>query len=319
VFIANLFRQDTFKKGYTVEFSYHRNMDNATDFFQDENGFPVRPAVLGTIVPHKVHTNYIGITTDGHFGEALPKLLWLNKIGGGLNLSTAFYEVFGEDTFNGLAGHKVDINAQLAAAELSVDRDWLRFRASFFYASGDNNPTDGTAHGFDSILDDNNFAGGKFSFFNAVGIPFLNTTTQLSNPNSLIPDLRSSKIHGQANHVNPGLVLYNLGVDADITQKFRIISNVNFLRFATTEPLELAIFQPRIEKSLGIDFSTGLKYRPYLNDNIVIFSGISAFRTGAGFTSIYDAGCKPAGPLQCGKETGNKTLFNLFATIKFTY
>jgi hypothetical protein len=259
------------------------------------------------------------LTTDGHFGERLPKILWLNKIGGGLNLTTAFYQVLGEDEFNGIAGRRVDVNAQLVAAELSVDRDWLRFRTSFLYASGDDNPTDDTARGFDSILDDNNFAGGKFSFFNAVGIPFLNTTTQLSNPNSLIPDLRSSKIHGQANHVNPGLYLYNLGMDADITQKLRIISNVNFLSFATTAPLTIGIFQPKIEKSLGIDFSTGIKYRPLLNDNIIIFSGFSGFRPGAGFTSIYDAGCKPAGPLQCGKETGNKTLYNLFATIKFTY
>jgi hypothetical protein len=319
VAIANIFRQDTFKKGYTVEFSYHYNKDDATDFFNDENGFPVRPTVFGTVVPHKVHTHYIGLTTDGHFGERLPKILWLNKIGGGLNLTTAFYQVLGEDEFNGIAGRKVDVNAQLAAAELSVDRDWLRFRMSFLYASGDDNPTDGTARGFDSILDDNNFAGGKFSFINAVGIPFLNTTTQLSNPNSLLPDLRSSKIHGQANHVNPGLLLYNLGMDADITQKLRIISNVNFLSFATTAPLTIGIFQPQIEKSLGTDFSTGIKYRPLLNDNIIIFSGFSAFRPGAGFTSIYETGCKPNGPLQCGKETGNKTLFNLFATIKFTY
>ncbi len=319
VLIANLYRQDTIKKGYTVELSYHYNRDDGQALHVDKNGFPVRPAVFGFAVPHKLRTHYIGLTTDGHFGEKLPKILWLNKIGGGLNLSTAFYEVFGTDDFNGIAGRKVDVNAQLAAAELSVDRDWLRFRGSFLYASGDHKPTDGTARGFDHILDDNNFAGGQFSFFNQVGIPFLNTTTQLSNPHSLIPDLRSSKIEGQANHVNPGLILYNLGMDADITQKLRIISNVNYLRFAATEPLELALFQPKIEHSLGLDMSTGIKYRPILTENIVIFSGVSIFRPGRGFTSIYDTNCKPNGPLECGKETGNKTLFNLFATVKITY
>jgi hypothetical protein len=317
VLIANLYRQDTFKKGYTVSFSYHYNKDDATDFFADENGFPVRPAVFGTVVPHKVRTHYIGITSDGHFGERLPSLL--GKIGGGLNLSTAFYQVFGEDEFNGIAGQPIDVNAQLVAAELSVDRDWLRLRTSFFYTSGDDDPLDDTGRGFDSILDDNNFAGGKFSFFNSVGFPFTNTTTQLSSPNSLIPSLRSSKIHGQANHVNPGLYLYNFGADLDLTQKLRVITNLNFLRFATTASLVQGIFQPQIEKNLGIDFSTGIKYRPYLNDNIIIFSGFSLFRPGAGFTSIFDTNCKPNGPVQCGKETGNKTLFNLFATIKFTY
>lgn len=319
VFIANLYRQDTIKKGYTIAFSYHHNRDNGLKLAIDRNGFPVRPAVIGTVVPHKVHTHYLGFTTDGHFGERLPNFLWLNKIGGGLNLSTAFYQVFGTDDFNGIAGRKVDVNAQLIAAELSVDRDWKRFRTSFLYASGDDKPTDATARGFDHILDNNNFAGGDFSFFNQVGIPLLNTTTQISNPHSLIPDLRSSKIKGQASHVNPGVYLYNVGVDLDITQKLRVISNVNFIRFAATESLELALFQPKIEKYFGLDMSTGIKYRPILTENIVIFSGISAFKPGAGFTSIYESNCKPAGPLECGKETGNKTLFNLFATVKITY
>ncbi|MFY9222880.1 MAG: hypothetical protein WAQ98_09435, partial [Blastocatellia bacterium] len=232
---------------------------------------------------------------------------------------TAFYQVLGKDDFNGLAGRKVDVNAQLVAVELSVDRDWKRFRTSFLYSSGDSNPTDGTARGFDYILDNNNFAGGQFSFLNQVGIPFLGTTTQLSTPNSLIPNLRSSKIAGQANHVNPGLYLYNIGADFDITQKLRVVSNVNFLSFAAPQALEQALGQPFIEKSLGVDFSTGLKYRPILTENIVIFSGVSVFRPGAGFSSIFSQNCKPKGTVECGTETGNKTLFNVFATVRITY
>ncbi|MBL8195996.1 MAG: hypothetical protein JNM06_19550 [Blastocatellia bacterium] len=319
VFIANLYRQDTIKKGYTTQFSYHYNRDDGTAFRLDRNGFPIRPSVIGTVAPHKLRTHYFGFTSDGHFGEKLPKILWLNKIGGGLNLSTAVYQVLGTDDFNGLAGRKVDVNAQLVAVELSVDRDWKRFRTSFLYSSGDGNPTDGTARGFDYILDNNNFAGGQFSFLNQVGIPFLGTTTQLSTPNSLIPNLRSSKIAGQANHVNPGLYLYNVGADFDITQKLRVISNVNFLSFAAPQALEQALAQPFIEKNLGVDFSTGIKYRPILTENIVIFSGVSAFRPGAGFSSIFSQNCKPAGPLECGTETGNKTLFNIFATVRITY
>ncbi|MBL8149753.1 MAG: hypothetical protein JNN15_07480 [Blastocatellia bacterium] len=315
VFIANLYRQDTFKKGYTVQFSYHYNRDDGS-FFNDFNGFPVRPGILGFGVPHRVRAHYIGFTSDGHFGEKLPGIF--GKIGGGLNLSTAFYQVLGNDSFSGFANRRVDINGQLAAAELSVDRDWLRFRTSFFYTSGDDNPTDGTARGFDSILDDNNFAGGKFSFFNQVGIPFLNTTAQLTTPLSLIPSLRTSKLHGQANFINPGLTLYNAGLDADLTQKLRVIANVNFIRFNTTEALELAIFQPRIEKYVGTDYNVGVRYRPYLNENIVIFSGIAAFQPGEGFRSIYTSNCTP-GRLQCGTEKGSKMLFNLFTTVKLTY
>jgi hypothetical protein len=318
VYIANLYRQDTFKKGYTIEFSYHHNRDNKS-FHNDKNGFPVRPAVFGFAVPHEIRTHYIGFTTEGHFGERLPKFLWLNKIGGGLNISSSFYQILGTDSFNGFAGRKVDVNAQLAAVELSVDRDWARFRTSFQYSSGDDDPTDGTARGFDHILNEVNFTGGKNSFFNSQLIPFLNTTTALTQPLTNIPSLRSSKIEGQANHVNPGSLIFNVGFDADMTQKLKLITNINFIRFHHTESLELAVFQPQIEKFLGIDFSSGFKYRPYLNDNIVFFFGASVFRPGAGFTSIYDNGCNPAGPAKCGSETGNKTLFNLFTTIKFQY
>jgi len=207
----------------------------------------------------------------------------------------------------------------LAAVELSVDRDWARFRTSFQYASGDSDPTDGTARGFDYILNDVNFTGGKNSFFNSQFIPFLNTTTGLTTPLSNIPSLRSSKIEGQANHVNPGVFIYNVGFDADITQKLKLITNLNFVQFHHTEPLELALFQPQIEKFFGIDYSSGFKYRPKLNDNIVIFFGASVFRPGAAYTSIFESNCNPNGPANCGSQTGNKTLFNLFTSIKFQY
>src|SRR5205814_8412313 len=46
-------------------------------------------------------------------------------------------------------------NAQMAAVELSVDKNWLRHKLSFFYASGDDNPTDSHATGFDTVLDRN--------------------------------------------------------------------------------------------------------------------------------------------------------------------
>jgi hypothetical protein len=94
---------------------------------------------------------------------------------------------------------------------------------------------------------------------------------------------------------------------------------MNFIRFHRTDSLELAVFQPQIEKNLGIDYHAGIKYRPYLNENVVIFAGASLFRPGAGFTSIYESNCKPDGVVKCGLEQGNKTLFNLFATIKFQY
>ena len=65
----------------------------------------------------------------------------------------------------------------------------------------------------------------------------------LTPPDSLLPDLRSSKDEGQANFVNPGIFLVNAGTDFDLTPKLRGFVNVNYLRFMRTEPLELLLFQ----------------------------------------------------------------------------
>ena len=40
----------------------------------------------------------------------------------------------------------------MAALELSIDRDWIRFRGSYFFASGDTDISDKEARGFDTIL-----------------------------------------------------------------------------------------------------------------------------------------------------------------------
>src|SRR5207302_3371739 len=122
-----------------------------------------------------------------------------------------------------------DISAGMAALELSYDRDWMRFRASALYATGDENPRNNHATGFDGILDNPNFAGGEFSYWQRQAIRLFGVN--LVNRESLFPDLRSSKIEGQSNFVNPGLYLANFGVDMDLTPKWRLINNLNFLWF----------------------------------------------------------------------------------------
>ena len=150
VLIANVFRQDFFAKGYTAELSFLANFDR-TGRHYDKNGFLVRPAPIGDVRDHYVQAYYLGWTGDGHIG-------WLN-------ITHAFYQVFGEDSHNGIAGRHVDIFAQMAALELSIDRDWLRHKLSFFFASGDDSPKNSTATGFDTILDRPFFIGGPFSYY----------------------------------------------------------------------------------------------------------------------------------------------------------
>ncbi len=221
--------------------------------------------------PHRLDVAYLGWAGDGHIGR--------------YNISHAFYWALGRDSLNPIANQPQDINAQMAAVELSYDRDWVRFRTSFFWASGDSDPNNKHATGFDSILDHPNFAGGDFSYWQRQAIKLFGVN--LTNRESLVADLRSSKTEGQSNFVNPGLWLANGGVDFDLTPKLRMINNVNFLWFDETESLRTLIFQNRVRSYIGTDLSTGFEYRPLLSNNIIMTAGLSTLLPGSGFQDLY--------------------------------
>jgi hypothetical protein len=286
--IANLYIQDFVAKGYTTQFSYHFLRDNG-GLHYDDNGFQVRPAPIGTIAQHRLDTHYAGWTGDGHIGR--------------VNITHALYQAWGNDTLNQIAGKSTSINAQLGALELSRDRNWLRYRAAFLYASGDNNPRDGSARGFSSIVDAEAFAGGEFSFFNREGIRLTSTGVALTAPDSFLPDLRSSKDEGQSNFVNPGLYLYNAGADAKLTTSLKLIGNVNFLQFARTQPLVFLLQQNGIPRTIGTDASLGATWRPFLSGNVVVVGGAAALVPGPALKNFYTS----------------QTLFSLFGTIRFQF
>ena len=74
----------------------------------------------------------------------------------------------------------------LAAVELSVDKDYLRFqdlvlvRLGRWQAEGQS-----TARGFSSIVDGVAFAGGEFSFFNREGHPLTRAGVALNGSGQL--------------------------------------------------------------------------------------------------------------------------------------
>jgi hypothetical protein len=258
--------------GYTIEGVAALNDDRASTHY-DTNGFLVRPALVGSARPHSVKAWYVGFNGDGHIGK--------------INVSNSYYFVFGHDDLNPIAGRRVDIRAHMAAVEASMDRNWLRFRTSFFFASGDKNPTDNKATGFDAIFDDPNFVGGQFSYWNRQGIRLVSTNIGLVQGNSLLPSLRSSKSEGQANFINPGIMIYNAGADAEITQTVKAVFNANYLRFHRTEPLEYILFQPGVHHEIGYDLSLGVVYRPWLINNITFTFGGNMLVPGKGFRDIY--------------------------------
>jgi hypothetical protein len=280
VVVVNYYRQDFLFPGYTAEVSFHYDHDDPTTKY-DANGFLVRPDPVGNALPHTIDAYYLGVGGSGHMDR--------------FNVLDQFYYVFGHDTNNELAGQSQDISAMMAAVELSYDRDWARFRVSGFYSSGDHNTSNHEATGFDTILDDPDFAGGEFSYWvhNAIKLFGVN----LKQEDSLVPDLRSSKTQGQANFVNPGLILLNFGVDFDLTPKMKLVNNCNFLWFDTTVPLQTFLFDGAISNRIGTDLSTGIEYRPLLNNNIIVLFGVSTLLPGEGFRDIYDLKTSTVDPL----------------------
>lgn len=271
VAIANVYIQDWWALGYTTQFSFHFNHDKPSVHY-DENGFLVRPAIAGDTRTHDIKAYYIGWAGDGHFD-------WLN-------ITHAFYQAFGTDDFNSLAGRKISINAQMAAVELSMDQDWQRFRIAGLYASGDENIADDVGKGFDAILDAPMFAGGPFSYWNSqrLGLQAVGLVQKFS----VFPTLRSSKLEGQANFVNPGLMLLNVGYDAEVTPKLKALFNLSYLRFVNTSVLQDFINQNKIHKQIGVDLSLGIVYRPFLNNNAIITFALAGFKPLAGFKDIYE-------------------------------
>ncbi len=287
VFIFNLYKQDFLSLGYTTQISFHYNHDKPS-VYVDENGVPVRPAVIGNTQPHDIKAYYLGWAGDGHLGR--------------LNVNHAFYQVFGRDTFNALAGRPIDIRAQMAALELSIDKDWLRLRTSGFFSSGDPNPLDGVGQGFDTILDVPFFAGGPFSYWSNQRIRLLGVN--LTNKLSLVPSLRPSKAEAQANFVNPGLMIANLAFDFDLTPKTEFVINANYIRFVDTSSLAFFLNQGGIRNDVGIDAGAGVVYRPFLNNNAVFTFSVSTFTPLGGFRDLYES---------------SRVQFALFSSFVFTY
>ena len=269
--IVNYFRQDFLWPGYTTELSFLYNQDGPSFLF-DRNNFLARPDPVGVYAPHRVEAYYLGWGGDGHINR--------------LNISHQLYYVTGNDNLNPLAGRSQQIDAYMGACELSYDQDWVRYRTSVFVASGDGNPKDGKARGFDSILDNPQFAGGQFSYWQRQAIPLQGVN--LTNRLSLVPDLRSSKFQGQSNFVNPGLYLFNLGIDFDLTPKLKLINNCNFLWFNKTQTLEQFTFQEHIRHYIGADLSMGVEYRPLLSNNLIFIGGIAGLIPGQGFKDLYN-------------------------------
>ncbi len=275
LFVANLYRQDFPVLGFTSQVSYIHNRNNETgELYFDNNGFLARPASFGDQQPFSYHVDYLGYSGDGHIGR--------------LNLTTSTYLATGKISRHPLAQQPQDIQAFFHASEISRDFDWVRLRGNFLYASGDDDPFDGKAEGFDAIFENPQFAGADTSFFIRQNIPLIGGGgVVISGRNGLLPSLRSSKEQGQSNFVNPGLLLFGGGVDLDLTPEVRMVANLNHLWFDDTDVLGVLRQQRPPAEEIGWDASFGVQYRPFFSQNIVVNVSYAALFPGDGYKDLF--------------------------------
>lgn len=277
VFVGNLYRQDFLIPGLTsqVTLIYNRNREgNETQI--DDNGFAVRPAVLGHHRPRDYDVLYLGYNADGRVGR--------------INLTASTYAALGEDRDSVFTQMPAKIRSFFAAAELSYDHDWMRFRASGLFASGDGKPYDGKETGFDAIFENPVFAGADTSYWIRQSIPCVGCVAGLVNVNGrngILNSLRSSKEQGQSNFNNPGTMLLGAGADFDLIPELRLSANANHLWFQNTATLQALRNEGSIPRAIGWDLSTAAIWRPKATQNIVFRLSGATLLPGSGFRDLF--------------------------------
>ncbi|WP_340108812.1 hypothetical protein [Pikeienuella sp. HZG-20] len=276
VFVANVYRQDFPVLGLTSQATaiYNRNREGGDRFF-DDNGFLARPASFGTQRGRNYDVVYLGYNVDGRIGR--------------VNLTGSGYYAFGRDD-NVFTDESANISAFFAAAEVSMDFDWTRWRLSGLYASGDSDPFDNSQGGFDAIFENPQFAGGDTNYWIRQQIPLIGGGgVGLSSRNAVLPSLRPSKEHGQSQFVNPGIILVGAGADFDISPQLRLSTNANYMWFDDTSSLEVLRNQGNIRNDIGLDLSAAAIWRPFQTQNVVFRLSGAALFPGRGFNDLYAA------------------------------
>jgi hypothetical protein len=300
--ILNLYGQDLPVLGHTSQITYVLNRNNEGDTqHYDQNGFLVRPATIGDQRGRDYIVNYFGFNGDGHFGR--------------INLTSSIYYALGRDERNQFAGNNKpqDIRAYFGAAEASMDFDWLRVRLSGLHASGDRNPRDRVATGFDAIFENPVFAGADTSYWIRQAMPLIGGGgVTLSPRNGLLPSLRSSKDEGQSNFVNPGLNLLGVGTDMDLLPELRLSTNLNRLSFVDTSSLEYLRNQGKIDTAIGWEVSAALIYRPYFTQNVVARLSGAILVPGKGLEMLYDTSGN-------GAQSDGKLLYSVLGNLVLTF
>lgn len=258
------------------EFKRREHQVGVASFQWDDFLFPGFNILPNVVVNHDdiiggtaLRAYYVGFTANGHLER--------------FNIASAFYYVFGDTAQNTPDKRGQGISAGMAFTQVAYPVAFVAPRLAGIWASGDRDPTDLRATGFDSVFDNVAIGGGQFSYLFGEKIQLGNTT--LLRGNSVFPSLRGANATSQ--FVNPGIIAVNPGVDVAVTPKTLFEANVNYARFEDTASLELLTKREKVSSEIGYEVNAGLTYRPFLNEQVILFAGGAVFVPGQGIKDTF--------------------------------
>ena len=274
VLLANLYWQDFPRAGVTSECiaAYSSSREPGPRLLPG----PILPGSAVALAAHDYDVGYLGYGVDGHFGR--------------LNTTTMIYGLSGHERQSPFTGNATRVQAWFAASEWSVDTDRRRWRLSLLHSSGDRDPQDGRASGFDNLNASPVFAGTDSSYYVHQRLALDGGVFDLKSRDALLPSLRSVADGGQADFSNPGVNLAGLGLDFDASLRWRWAFDANQLWFDQPDGLAALMQRPVIDRRLGAELAVNAFWRPWANQNLIVRLSSSLLVRGPGYRELYDGG-----------------------------
>ena len=226
-----------------------------------------------------VETFYVGFTTYGPIGP--------------VNLLTGFYGVFGDQDNVSLVGAIPlrDQNVRAFVGYFDVSYPVLNGKITphtgVFYASGDNDPFDGDATGFDAISDHVDVWGSNgFMIGDRVSLGALGGRTVMRH-DSPYTSLRDTDAN--SNFVNPGAVAVNIGLNTKPFDKLSLDTNFTQFWWRATDSLEAIIAALGTPNNLGntLGFELNMEANYKLTDKLNINASGTIYKTHQEMRKIY--------------------------------
>jgi hypothetical protein len=261
--------EDFLVTGWNSEWSFHWNHDPRK--INHDNGNQLN-----------LDTYYIGTTLNGNLGRVI--------------FNPAFYGVFGT-TDHLEDGDKVqhDVRAFTGVVDLEYPFDFWKFRVGYVYASGESGKSAATSKtdtGFDAISDAIQLFGGPISYWVGEDVKF--GKGDFVRANSLFPSLRGA--NAQANYVNPGIQMVNVGFDVTVTPRVALSFNANWLYFNDVGSYTIGIGGGNTAATVinhnnaGVEENIFIRWKPFLhqiNDFVILDAGFGVLQPLPGLRDAF--------------------------------